>query len=87
MFSNFTGLEAGPGKVFEATLVPGGVVREGGEIQTISLAAGKFLCRLRQHPDELCILSFSISLDRAADGHRERTSSKREHPLALELSS
>jgi len=38
---------AGPGKVFEATLVPGGVVREGGEIQTISLAAGTDTLRLR----------------------------------------
>ena len=37
----------GPGNVFEATLVPGGVVREGGEIQTISLAAGTDTVRLR----------------------------------------
>lgn len=38
---------AAPGNVFEATLVPGGVVREGGEIQTISLAAGTDTLRLR----------------------------------------
>jgi hypothetical protein len=37
----------GPGNVFEATLVPGGVVREGGEIQTISIPPGADTVRLK----------------------------------------
>lgn len=37
----------GPGNVFEATLVPGGVTREGGEIQTIKLPPGTDTLRLQ----------------------------------------
>lgn len=37
----------GPGRVFEATLVPGGITREGGEIQTITVPAGTDTLRLR----------------------------------------
>jgi hypothetical protein len=37
----------GPGNVFEATLVPGGITREGGEIQTITIPAGTDTLRLR----------------------------------------
>ncbi|HXI23846.1 MAG TPA: hypothetical protein VNG71_08215 [Pyrinomonadaceae bacterium] len=38
---------AGPGNVFEATLVPGGITREGGAIQTISIPPGADTVRLR----------------------------------------
>jgi len=31
---------SGPGHVFEATLLPGGIIREGGEVQMISIPAG-----------------------------------------------
>ena len=65
---------AGPGNVFEATLVPGGVVREGGEIQTISLAAGTDTLRLRlilpsePYPDYKAVLvdsndTFTVTRD------------------------
>jgi hypothetical protein len=37
----------GPGRVFEATLVPGGVTREGGEIQSITLPTGTDTLRVR----------------------------------------
>jgi hypothetical protein len=37
----------GPGNVFEATLVPGGIPREGGGIQTISIRPGADTVRLR----------------------------------------
>jgi hypothetical protein len=37
---------SGPGKVFEATLAPGGVVREGGEVPAISIPAGTDTLRL-----------------------------------------
>lgn len=38
---------ASQGRVFEATLVPGDVLREGGEIQTISIAEGSDTVRLQ----------------------------------------
>ena len=37
----------GPGRVFEATLVPGGITREGGEIQTITIPPGTDTLRVR----------------------------------------
>jgi hypothetical protein len=41
------GSPTAPGEVFEATLVPGGVTREGGAIQTITIPAGTDTLRLR----------------------------------------
>ena len=38
---------AGRGRVFEATLVPGDVLREGGETQTISIGQGSDIVRLK----------------------------------------
>jgi hypothetical protein len=38
---------AGPAKVFEATLTPGGLTREGGELQTISIPPGPNTLRVR----------------------------------------
>lgn len=56
-------------------------------MEPIPFAAGKFLSRVWQHPDELRFHSVPISLDGAADEHSQRAGGKREHPSAVELPS
>jgi hypothetical protein len=72
---------AGQERVFEATLVPGDVLREGGEIQTISIAQGSDTVRLKLILSDNSSQDYQINV-LASDGSsvllRDRLISKEE---------